>query len=189
MIRGSMAGTETRRWIRRIVTGGAVGLGIVLAWSVRGEYTPADSGRPAPAYSSPTLDGDTFDIADMHGRVVVLNVWATWCHPCVTEMPALQRLYERNADDGLVVVGVSVDNPALMIGNADSTVRAFVRDHGLTFPIVLDPESRIESGYPIVGLPMTFVIDRDGRIVDRILGPREWDKPEMESRIRRLLES
>jgi peroxiredoxin len=63
-----------------------------------------------------------------------------------------------------------------------------VEDHGLTFPIVHDPDSRIQSAYPYVGLPMTFVIDREGRIVDRVLGAREWDQPEMESRLRNLLE-
>jgi peroxiredoxin len=163
--------------------------GIAVAWTGRGDFTPVDSGRTAPDFAATTLQGDTFDVAAMRGRVVVLNVWATWCRPCVKEMPALQRLWERNRDDGLVVVGVSVDSPALLMGDVEGAVRRFVDDLGLTFPIVLDPERRIEAGYPVAGYPMTFVIDREGRIVERVLGPREWDEPEMESELRRLLES
>ena len=168
---------------------GAVLLGATaLAWTSRGEFTPVDSGRVAPDFSAATLDGETFSIEAARGRVIVLNLWATWCRPCVTEMPALQRLWERNRDAGLVIVGVSVDHPALLMGDAESAVRSFVEDHGLTFPIVHDPDSRIQSAYPYVGLPMTFVIDREGRIVDRVLGPREWDQPQMESKLRNLLE-
>jgi cytochrome c biogenesis protein CcmG/thiol:disulfide interchange protein DsbE len=184
-----LAGNEPRRWIRRALVGAAVVAAIAVAWSSRGDFTPADSGRLAPAYSGVTLDGETFDIEALRGSVVVLNIWATWCRPCVKEMPALQRLWVRNRDDGLVVVGVSVDNPAILMGDVGSAVRTFVRDHELTFPIVLDSESRIEAGYPYAGLPMTFVIDREGRIVERVIGPRAWDEAPMESRLRSLLES
>lgn len=171
------------------MTGSAIVLALIVAWSFRGDYTPADSGRTAPSYSATTLRGDTVDIDALRGRVVILNVWATWCRPCVKEMPSLQRLYDRHATEGLVVIGVSVDNPALLMGDVDSAVRKFVDDLELTFPIIVDSESRVEQGYPVAGLPMTFVIDRQGRIVDSILGPREWDQTEMESEIRRLLES
>jgi peroxiredoxin len=189
MIRERMAGTESTRWIRRGLIGAVLIGGIAIAWSGRGDFTPADSGRVAPDYAAATLEGDTFDIAALRGSVVVLNIWATWCRPCVREMPALQRLWERNRDDGLVVVGISVDSPALLMGDAESAVRNFVDDLGLTFPIVVDPDRRIEEGYPVAGYPMTFVIDREGRIVDRVLGPREWDQPAMESELRILLES
>jgi peroxiredoxin len=188
MMHGRMAGTEARRWMRRGFGGAALLVAIGIAWNGRGDFTPADSGRLAPAYSAQTLDGESFDIEKLRGHVVVLNIWATWCRPCVKEMPALQTLWERYRDDGLVVVGVSVDSPALLMGDVESAVRTFVDDLGLTFPIVLDPANRIESSYPYAGLPMTFVIDRQGRIADRILGPREWDQPEMELPLRSLLE-
>jgi peroxiredoxin len=175
--------------MRRGLIGALLVGGIIVAWSGRGDFTPADSGTMAADYVATTLAGDTFDVAAMRGRVVVLNVWATWCRPCVKEMPALQRLWERNREAGLVVVGVSIDSPALLMGDAETAVRSFVDDLDLTFPIVVDPERRIEEGYPVAGYPMTFVIDRDGRIVDRVLGPREWDQPKMESELRRLLES
>ncbi len=184
-----MAGTESRRRTGRLIIGAVVLAGVAIVWAGRGDFTPADSGRMAPAYTAETLDGQPFDIESMRGQVVVLNVWATWCRPCVTEMPALQNLWERNRDAGLVVAGISVDNPALVFGNVQDVVRTFVADHGITFPIVLDVDNRIEAGYPVIGLPTTYVIDRDGRIVERTVGPRAWDSPEVESQLRTLLES
>jgi cytochrome c biogenesis protein CcmG/thiol:disulfide interchange protein DsbE len=184
-----MAGTVTRRIAGGLITGALVLAAVAIAWAGRGDFTPADSGRMAPGYSATTLDGQPFDLEALRGQVIVLNVWATWCRPCVTEMPALQNLWERNRDDGLVVAGISVDNPALVFGDVEKVVRSFVEGHGITFPIVLDVENRIESGYPVLGLPMTYVIDRDGRIADRVLGPRAWDSPDVESQLRSLLES
>jgi len=175
--------------MRRVVTGVAVLATIAIAWTGRGGFTPVDSGTLAPAFSAPSLGGDTIDIGALRGQVVVLNVWTTWCRPCVAEMAALERLYERNRASGLVVVGVNIDDPVFLREDLVSAVREFVEKHDLTFPIALDPGARIVSSYPVLGLPMTFVIDRDGRIAERVIGEREWDLPEWESRIRRLLES
>lgn len=163
--------------------------GIALLWLGRGDYTPADAGRIAPAYRAPSIDGDTVDLADLRGSVVILNVWATWCRPCVAEMPALQRLHEQLGPDGLSIVAVSVDNAALVMGDPAAAVRSFVREYGITFPVLLDPETRIESAYPVAGLPVTYIIDRDGRIRERVLGPRAWDEPRYTTEFRQLLES
>jgi len=177
------------RTVRRGLWGLALLAGISFLWMGRGDYSPADAGRIAPDYTGISLDGDTIDLADLRGRVVVLNVWATWCRPCVAEMPALQRLHEDLGDEGLSVVAVSVDNAALVMGDPGEAVRAFVKEHGITFAVLLDPETRIESAYPVAGLPITFVIDREGRIRESVLGPRAWDKPEFTSEFRQLLES
>lgn len=182
-----MADREYEPWFRRALIGAVLVAAIAVAWSGRGEYVPADVGAMAPDYAAASLDGEMVDLASFRGRAVLLNIWATWCRPCVKEMPALQRLHEQFSDDGLVVIGVSVDNPALVMGDATEAVRKFVDEYGLTFEILLDPESRIESGYPVAGLPMTYLIDRDGKIHDRILGPRPWDEPVMEPEIRQLL--
>ncbi len=161
----------------------------ILAWQGRGNYSPVDTGGRVPAYGAPDLRGDTVDLASLRGRVVLLNVWATWCKPCVKEMPALQRLHEMLDPEGLSVVAVSVDNAALSLGTADGDVRSFVDEYGITFTVLLDPQSRIESVFQVTGLPMTFVIDRDGILRKKVLGARVWDEPASVAELRTWLEN
>jgi peroxiredoxin len=177
------------RWIRGVIlTVAILGIG-AIAWSRRGEYAPLDIGRLAPDYRAVTLNGDTLGLDDLRGRVVLLNIWATWCRPCVREMPALQTLHDRLGAEGLTVLAVSVDNASLAFGDPASLVHNFASEFRITFPILLDPDNRIESVFPVGGLPMTYLIGRDGRIRGKFLGPREWAEPEIESEIRSLLES
>jgi cytochrome c biogenesis protein CcmG, thiol:disulfide interchange protein DsbE len=159
----------------------------VLLWTFRGSFAPLDIGSPAPAYAAVTLDGDSVHLEGLRGRVVLLNVWATWCTPCVREMPALQRLHEKLDARGLSIVAVSVDAEGSAFGG-DGDVRAFVEQFGLTFTVLRDASGRIESTFGVSGLPMTFLIDRDGRIQRKVLGAREWDDPELASDIESLLD-
>lgn len=154
---------------------------LVLAWTQRHRITPVAAGSRAPAYAIKTIDGQDFSVEKMRGRVVVLNVWATWCKPCLAEMPALERLHQALSDKGLVVIGVGTD--ALQGGD----VRKFAADLGITFRIAHDPERRIEKLYLVQGLPTTFVIDKQGRIDRKTLGAREWDDAEHMAYLERLL--
>jgi cytochrome c biogenesis protein CcmG, thiol:disulfide interchange protein DsbE len=158
-----------------------------LLWTLRGGFAPLDAGALAPEYAAVTLDGDSVRLSDLRGQVVLLNVWATWCTPCVREMPALQRLHEMLEPRGLAVVAVSVDAEGSAFGG-DNDVRSFVEEFGLTFTVLRDASGRIESAFGVPGLPMTFVIDRDGRIQRKVLGAREWDDPELASDIESLLD-
>lgn len=129
----------------------------------------ATRGPPAPALRGRTLDGEPFDLADLRGQVVLLNVWATWCEPCRAEMPELQALHARHQAQGFTVVGVSVD--AARLG---AEVRRMVEDAHLTYPNVHDGRNAIGPAYKIVGYPTSFLIDREGAIVwrrDGILAP------------------
>jgi peroxiredoxin len=159
----------------------------LFSWTQRGRFSPGDSGSVAPPYSAATLEGDTISLAGLEGKVVLLNIWATWCKPCVREMPALQRLHERLGPRGLEVVAVSVDTyvPAIRAGGAD--IRGFADELGLTFTILHDPDGRIERLFRATGLPVTVVIDREGRIRERVFGAREWDEPQHASAIEKLL--
>lgn len=162
-----------------------------LIWVNRDRFTPLDVGSRAPDYSAPSLDGDTVALSSFVGDVVLLNVWATWCRPCVIEMPALQRLHEELAADGLRVVAVSVDAPPGLLGSfgePGGDVREFVEELGLTFLVLHDPRGGIESRYQVHGLPTTFLIDRDGRIVRKVLGAREWDQGPLADEVRQLVE-
>lgn len=127
---------------------------------------PVSVGAPAPAYAATTLDGDSVSLAGERGKVVLLNIWATWCHPCREELPILQRLHETNADRGLRMVGVSVD-----AAGEEAKIRSFVRDFGLTYPIWLDPDERISSLYLAPGVPASYLIGRDGTLRWRHVGP------------------
>jgi peroxiredoxin len=159
-----------------------------LLWTQRGRIGPLGVGSEAPAYTAHTISGDTVRLNDLRGRVVVLNVWATWCGPCVREMPALQRLHEQLGDRGLSVIAVSVDSEGLGLGGGDADVQSFISEYGLTFTVLRDASGRIEDTFGVAGLPTTFVIDRDGRIQRKVLGAREWDDPALAAEIESLLE-
>ena len=129
-------------------------------------YQPLRTGDPAPDYAAPTLAGDTIRLADLAGRPVMLNVWATWCPPCREEMPALQQLYERFEGRGLRIVGVSVDSRG-----AEAAIARFVDEGGYTFTILHDPAEEVSRAFRTNGVPETYLIGADGRIVRRWIGP------------------
>ncbi|MBI4536397.1 MAG: TlpA family protein disulfide reductase [candidate division NC10 bacterium] len=134
----------------------------------------------APEVVGPGLDGNTIRLGDFRGKVVFLNFWATWCIPCREEMPAMERLHQEFKGQGLVVLAVNYqENP--------STVRAFIRELKLTFPVVLDPNGDAATKYLVRGLPATFLIDRNQVIAGRAIGAREWDSKDGRAYIRALL--
>jgi peroxiredoxin len=138
-------------------------------------------GSEAPALRLPALGGGEHDLGAERGRLVVLSFWATWCPPCVAEMPSLERLKRALAPEGLSVVTVSTDED-------EAALRRFVADHRLTLRVLRDPGGRVAaSRYRITGYPETFVIDRGGRILQHVVGPAEWDSPGWQARIRGLL--
>jgi cytochrome c-type biogenesis protein len=98
--------------------------------------------------------------------VTLLNVWATWCHPCRDEIPVLQALHERYGPRGFALIGVSVDGRG-----EEATIREFARDFGMTYDLWHDPEERVQSTFLAVGVPATFLIDRDGVLRWRHVGP------------------
>jgi peroxiredoxin len=183
------ANDNRKRWIVRTVVLLAAGTIGLLAWSRRGSFSPVDAGTLAPDYHAVDLAGDTVRLADHRGRVVLVNVWATWCRPCVKEMPAIETVYRKFNTQGFDVLAISIDNAALGAGDPSAAVRDFAGQFDLTFPILLDPQNHVEDVFTVSGLPMSYLIDRDGRIHSKYIGPREWDTPEFESEIRSLLES
>ena len=111
----------------------------------------------------------------------MVNFWATWCEPCESEMPAMERLYGALPHDGFELIAVAIDDE-------ESTVQTFQDAYRLSFPIVLDLDQRVYQAYQTMGVPESLLIDRDGRIVERYVGPREWDAPEYVERIRELIQ-
>lgn len=131
------------------------------------------AGSPAPPLTGKTIDGEAFDLAELRGQVVLVNVWATWCAPCREEFPELRKLAETNADRGLAVVGVSVDRR-----NALRAVKQMATDFSLPYPVVFDPESESIGAWEIKGYPTSFLVDREGVIRwrrDGIIRPNDAD--------------
>jgi len=148
---------------------------VVLALPVQAELSKEGlhvmEGQPvAPDFALKNLDGEIQRLSDFKGKVVIVNFWATWCPPCRAEMPSMQRAWNEIQDKGVVMLAVHVG------GNEDK-IWSFVGDYDLDFPVLIDPKSKVADAWPMKGLPSTFVIDPEGRIVYRAIGAREWDDP------------
>jgi len=139
-------------------------------------------GQHGPAFSLPTLDGRRVMLADYRDKLVVLNFWATWCLPCTDEMPTLEGLWKAYSARGLVVLGVSVDR-----GAPRALLEPYVRNLALTFPILLDPDSKTATAWRVTGLPATFVVRPGGEVAGMAVGPREWHRGPMPALLERML--
>jgi thiol-disulfide isomerase/thioredoxin len=138
--------------------------------------------QPAPALKLKGLDGRLHDLGQLKGRVVLINFWATWCPPCRREMPSMERLSQ-------VLKGETFSVLAVDVGEDPDTIDAFASqlDATLSFPILLDTRSRAMQAWKVAGLPTTFLVDKQGRIVASAIGGREFDHPEIVQAIRELL--
>jgi thiol-disulfide isomerase/thioredoxin len=138
-----------------------------------GEFIPASPPLPAPAVSFVDLAGTPASLSEFNGKVVLVNLWATWCGPCLREMPSLERLQSRLGDK-IVVVAISEDR------GGSKTVEPFIGKLGLkSVKIYLDPKSAVERAFKVQGLPTSFLIDREGRVLGRVEGAAEWDAPKL----------
>ena len=129
--------------------------------------------RPARAklaedFTLPTPDGGRFRLSEQRGKVVLVNFWATWCPPCLEEMPAMERLWRRHKDAGFVLVAISLDTDP-------KKVPPFVIARKFSFPVALDPKMGVAEKYGVRALPSSFMLDRQGTVAGVALGPRPWD--------------
>ena len=124
-------------------------------------------GTKPPEFNGSTADGRTASLASLRGKVVLLNFWAIWCQECRSEMPLFERLHREFTAQGLNVIGINAREGGVAI-------RAYAKELGLSFPVVLDPKGEISGAYGVIGLPTTFLIGRDGRAVALAVGPRDW---------------
>lgn len=178
-----MTPSHPRQWTVGIGVVTALVFGAALVIKIRPQIDLVVVGSRAPQFRATDLrTGRPVTLADYRGKVLLLNVWATWCQPCRVEMPAMERLHRRLGGGDFAVVAVSVDE------QGDSVVMAFARELGLSFDILHDRSAAIERIYQTTGVPESWVIDRDGVIVKKVIGPSEWDGPVNEALIRRLVE-
>jgi peroxiredoxin len=159
----------------------------------KGEYLPEGTATPAVPMSSRTvvapdfalrdLDGNGRRLSSFRGRVVLLNFWATWCPPCQTEMPLMETLYQSYKDQGFEVVAVSSD------AEGAEVVQPFVSQRQLSFTTLLDATGQVTRLYGVTSLPTTYLLDRQGQLVDVAIGSYDWAKADARALIRSLLDA
>jgi cytochrome c biogenesis protein CcmG, thiol:disulfide interchange protein DsbE len=179
--------TSRTQWA---VAGGivaAVVVGLLYATNViGGGIAPVEAGSAAPQFRAVTTTAGApahaKTLADYKGQVVLLNLWATWCGPCRSEMPSLEKLHQELGPQGLKIVAVSVDNPGM-----EDAIREFTRELGLTFEILYAPDGKIRDDYQATGFPETFIIGRDGVIRKRVIAAADWSTEAQKALLRRLL--
>ena len=142
---------------------------------------PEKGGKPAPEFVLPDLQGQVVRLSQLKGKIIMLNVWTTWCPPCRKEMPTMEKLHRRFQNSDFVLLAASQDV------DGKSTVLPYLREGGYTFPVVLDVNGEIGRKYGVTGYPETFIIDRRGRIVHHHIGYNDWSLPTVEASLRRLL--
>ena len=139
------------------------------------------AGEPAPVFALKDLDGNEINLADQRGKVVLVNFWATWCPPCLKELPHIQRFHEQYRDKGLVVLAISTDR-------AKEKVRPFVEKHAYTFPVLFADE-KVASAYKVRGIPVVYLIDREGAVQVHQVGYSPGGEKRIEQQVKKLLEN
>jgi len=140
-----------------------------IVWLQSAKYEPLVVGKPAPDFALTDLDDKPVRLSDYRGKVVFLNFWATWCAPCREEMPSMEILNKNFAKDGLVILAVSIDRVT-----TTKDIPPFVKSMNLSFPVLVDSWGKTDKPYKRMGVPETFIIDREGIIREIVIGPRDW---------------
>jgi len=153
---------------------------LVLAVADAIRYDVVKVGDKAPNFSIRTDNGLTVSRTNFGGKLLVLNFWATWCPPCIDEIPSLNEFQERLKDAGVVVLGISVDED-------EAVYTKFLRDHGVTFLTARDPGAEIPASYGTFRYPETYIINANGTVLQKIVGPTQWTDEGMIRYVRSFL--
>jgi len=154
-----------------IVLASAAILAVVfgLVWMQSSKYEPLTVGKVAPDFHLPDLNDKELHLSDFRGKVVFLNFWATWCKPCREEMPSMEILYKNFEKDGLVILAISIDRVT-----TKKDIPPFVKALSLSFPILIDSWGQTDKRYKLMGVPETYIIDQQGILREKVIGPRDW---------------
>ncbi len=173
-----MTSTNIDRLLQFTIAAGLIALIAVVGSTMQERVTK--EGDDAPEFSILTDSGMTVSKANFGGKVLVLNFWATWCPPCIDEMPSLSQLHDQMNEQGVVVLGISVDeDPAVY--------QSFVANHGISFLTARDPAAKISADYGTFRYPETYIITADGKVAQKLVGPANWTDPQMIGYIKSLL--
>jgi cytochrome c biogenesis protein CcmG, thiol:disulfide interchange protein DsbE len=174
----------SRQWMLVAGVVGCLALGGILLATYGPEVRPVGVGAHAPDFRAIDLaTGDSVSLRERYrGAVTLVNVWATWCVPCRVEMPAMEELYQSLAPAGFRIAAVSIDE------GPPEDVRAFGQDLKLSFDLLQDRSTMIQRTYQTTGVPESFLLNRDGVIVKRVIGAHDWSSPMNRALIERLLD-
>lgn len=156
-----------------------IALSVAVAAAESGLLDRVDGTPDAPAFELNGPDGSEYRLSDLRGKSLIVNFWATWCPPCRAEMPSMQRAWEKIRDEDIVVIGINV-------GEDKATIDAFTDQVPVDFPLPMDIDSKVVQSWPVRGLPTTFIVDPEGRLVYFAQGEREWDDPALLDMVRAL---
>lgn len=170
--------------IERVVQALIVVCLALLVWVIAGAYQErvVVAGDSAPSFTVTTDDGRVVSPGNFGGKLLVVHFWATWCPPCVTEMPSLNEFQRQYASDGVVVLGISVDTNA-------KAYRDFLQRTKVSFATARDPDAKIASDYGTFQYPETYIINREGKVIEKVISNADWMDPERQSLIRAMLGS
>lgn len=166
-----------------------IGLALVYLWlagSPEPELSRAkepSSVAMAPDFTLTDMQGVPVSLSQYRGKVVFLNFWASWCPPCKEEMPSMEALYQRLKKEDFVLLAINVEE------NGQQAVEQFLKEVPLNFPILLDQTQSVASLYKVHGLPHTFIIDREGKIVESVTGALDWNAPQVVQYLSTLIEA
>jgi peroxiredoxin len=173
----------SRQWTIVIVIVAGLFLGAAALTRFAGDVARVEVGADAPEFRLPDVaTGDSVSLRERYaGKVTLVNIWATWCVPCRAEMPSMELLYNALAPRGFAIAAVSIDE------GSPEDVREFARELGLTFDILHDRSTGIQQTYQTTGVPESFLLNRDGVIVKRVIGAHDWNSPANRALVERLL--
>jgi peroxiredoxin len=163
---------------------------LLVVWSLKQNnpffqsvnQAPVRVGLPAPDFTFPGLDGKKVSLFDYRGKVVFVNIWATWCPPCVEEMPSMQKLYQKLKGENFEILAVSIDAQGTRV------VAPFMQKYKLTFPALMDSMGTIKRIYKTTGVPESYIIDKDGILAKKVIGPLDWSQPDILRLFRDLIQ-
>ena len=135
---------------------------------------PLAIGDSAPDFSVPALPSGSLDLKNYRGQVVVLNLWATWCPPCVEETPSLEQFAEKMRDHGVIVLSVSVDED-------QKALQDFIQKNHISYPVGRDPDRSLAARYGTFQFPETYILDRRGLLAEKVVGATDWDDPRIQN--------
>ena len=166
---------------RTIIVLSVIALGFAITFSLKqndsifkySKQIAIEEELPAPDFALPGLNGELISLSEFKGNVVLVNIWATWCPPCVYEMPSMEKLHQQFKSEKFKILAISIDSQGA------KAVAPFMKNHNLTFQALIDPAGTIRTSYGINSIPQSFIIDKQGHLLKKIIGPIDWATPEV----------
>lgn len=145
-----------------------------------GAVQPASVHSSVPSFVLRTLQGKDVQLQSYKDKLILVNFWASWCGPCNEEAPSMEAMYQQLHKQGLVILGISIDHHV-------SQVKKFVKQYSITFPVLLDTNENVASSYGITGVPETFILDSNYKLIKHVIGPIDWSSPDVTTYLSTLI--